>query len=159
MAHEHSSREWILNLELFNVINQQWGPLEVDLFASRFSAQLLHFYSWRPDPEAEATNAFAQDWSTKRGYAHPPCMVFDNSGAVQGAGSASLPSAGGTSLANTSLVPCSSINAGGHSYPAPKEAGHFDSIPQLRLSRQEAISEEAIKLILGSRREKTNANL
>ena len=103
-------------------------------------------------------------------------LVFDISGALQGASSASLPGAGGTSLANTSLVPCSSVNAGGHPYPAPNEAGHFDSIPQLRLSspghstqagpleslrqrfRQETISEEAIKLILASWREKTNAN-
>ena len=103
-------------------------------------------------------------------------LVFDNSGTLQGASSASLPGAGGTSLANTSLVPCSSVNAGGHPYPAPNEAGHFDSIPQLRLSspghstqagrleslrqrfRQETISEEAIKPILASWREKTNAN-
>ena len=60
--------------------------------------------------------------------------MFDNSGALQGAGSASLPGAGGTSLANTGLVPCSSVNAGGHPYPTPNEAGRFDSIPQLRLS-------------------------
>lgn len=33
------------------------GPLEVDLFASHLSRQLPRFYSWRPDPEAEATDA------------------------------------------------------------------------------------------------------
>ena len=74
--HLRDRTDWILNPELFSVINQQWGPIEVDLFASRFSAQLPLFYSWRPDPEAEATDAFAQDWNAKRGYAHPPwCLI------------------------------------------------------------------------------------
>ena len=74
--HLRDRTDWILNPELFNVINQQWGPLEVHLFASRFSAQLPLFYSWRPDPEVEATDAFAQDWSANRGYAHPPwCLI------------------------------------------------------------------------------------
>ena len=32
-------------------INQLWGPLEVDLFASRLTTQLPRFYSLRPDPQ------------------------------------------------------------------------------------------------------------
>jgi len=34
------------------------SPLEVDLFASRLTKQIPHFHSWRPDPEAEATDTF-----------------------------------------------------------------------------------------------------
>ena len=41
-------------------IDQQWGPLEVDLLASRLSNQLPRYFSWRPDPLAEATDAFSQ---------------------------------------------------------------------------------------------------
>ena len=35
------------------------GPLEVDLFASRLTTQLPRFYSWRPDPQSEAVDAFS----------------------------------------------------------------------------------------------------
>ena len=33
---------------------------------------LLHFFSWRPDPLATATDALLQDWSRMRAYANPP---------------------------------------------------------------------------------------
>ena len=44
------------------------------MFASRLTTQLERFFSWRPDPDAEALDAFNQDWSTiqGRGYANPP---------------------------------------------------------------------------------------
>lgn len=45
----------MLNPEVFDQINRQLGPLAVDLFASRLTAQLPR----RPDPEAEALNAFS----------------------------------------------------------------------------------------------------
>ena len=133
------------------------------------------FLQLAPRPRGRSSKCLCSGLECEEGVCTSP-LVFDDSGALQGAGSASLPGAGGTSLANTSLVPCSSVNAGGHPYPAPNEAGHFDSIPQLQLSspghstqagrleslrqrfRQEAISEEAIKLIVASWREKTNAN-
>jgi len=66
--------DWNLHPEIFKKINQQWGPLEVDLFASRLS--LPRFFSWRPDPLAEATDAFSQHWGPVKGYANPPwCLV------------------------------------------------------------------------------------
>ena len=46
--------------------------MEVDLFASRLSTQLPRFYSWRPDPQSQALDAFFQGWSKVRGYAFPP---------------------------------------------------------------------------------------
>uniref|UniRef100_A0A1X7TDN0 Uncharacterized protein n=1 Tax=Amphimedon queenslandica TaxID=400682 RepID=A0A1X7TDN0_AMPQE len=42
------------------------------LFATRLSHQLPHFFSWRPDPLAEATDAFLQDCGPVRGYANLP---------------------------------------------------------------------------------------
>ena len=53
--------DWKLHPKLFRAIDQQWGPLEVDLFASRLSNQLTRYFSWRPDPLAEATDAFSPD--------------------------------------------------------------------------------------------------
>ena len=86
-----------------------------------------------PRPRGRSNRRLCSGLKCKERVCTSP-LVFDNSGALQGASSASLPGADGTSLANTSLVPCSSVNAGGHSYPTPNEAGHCDSIPQLRLS-------------------------
>ena len=65
------NNDWKLAPQVFDNLNQVWGP-EVDLFATRLSKQLPRFVSWRPDPEAESVNAWAQDWSNFRGYAFPP---------------------------------------------------------------------------------------
>ena len=64
--------DWMLNPRIFYKNNQRWGPLEVDMFASRLTTQLERFFSWRPDPEAEVLDAF--NWSSipGRGYANPP---------------------------------------------------------------------------------------
>ena len=59
--------DWMLNPLIFNQIQHIMGPLQIDLFASRLTRQLPRFYSWRPDPEAENTDAFSQDWSKARG--------------------------------------------------------------------------------------------
>ena len=58
------------------MINSSLSPLEINLFVTRFSTRLSRFVSWHPDPMAEATGAFLQDWSTFTGYAHPPwCLI------------------------------------------------------------------------------------
>ena len=67
--------DWKLSPAVFRTINAIWGPLEVDLFASRLSHQLSRFFSWRLDPLAEATNAFQQDWAPVKGYANPWCLI------------------------------------------------------------------------------------
>ena len=68
--------DWMLNPVVFQRILTWMGPLEVDLFASRLTRQLPRFYSWRPDPEAEATDAFLQDLSIIQGFANPPwCLI------------------------------------------------------------------------------------
>ena len=40
--------------------------------ASRLTNQCRYYFSWRPDPFAEATDAFLQDWTTIKGFANPP---------------------------------------------------------------------------------------
>ena len=68
--------DWMLNPQVFSQIQQAMGPLQIDLFASRLTKQLPIFYSWRPDPEAQGTDAFNQDWSQRRGFANPPwCLI------------------------------------------------------------------------------------
>ena len=60
---ERDKSDWMLSRGVFQKINLTLGPLEVDLFASRLTHQLPRFFSWRPDPLAEAVDAFQQDWS------------------------------------------------------------------------------------------------
>ena len=64
--------DWKLSPNIFHKIQQTFGPLEVDLFATRLSAQCQRYFSWRPDPSAEATDAFLQVWTHIKGYANPP---------------------------------------------------------------------------------------
>ena len=55
--------DWMLCPSIFQTINYMLGPLEVDLFASRLTAQLSSFVSWRPDQEAIAMDAFTIIWT------------------------------------------------------------------------------------------------
>ena len=64
--------DWKLDSNVFMSINRRFGPLEVDLFASRLTHQCQRYFSWRPDPFAEATDAFLQDWLGLKGFANPP---------------------------------------------------------------------------------------
>ena len=67
---------WMLDPSVFQCLDKIWGPLEVDMFATRFSTQVHSFFGCRPDPEAEATNALVQSWSNIMGYAYPPrCLI------------------------------------------------------------------------------------
>ena len=64
--------DWLLNREVFRKILRHFPRLNVDLFASRLTYQLPRFFSWRPDPAVEATDAFQQNWKSLSGYANPP---------------------------------------------------------------------------------------
>ena len=58
---------WMLN-QIFQALEMKWGQLDVDLFAARHK-QLRRFFSFRPEPEAEAVDALAQPWTDIRPYA------------------------------------------------------------------------------------------
>ncbi|XP_044146965.1 uncharacterized protein LOC122935270 [Bufo gargarizans] len=70
------SSDWRLDAQVFSTISSIWGPACIDLFASRLNKQLPRFFSWRPDPEAEAVDAFLQDWSEDLHYAFPPFSMI-----------------------------------------------------------------------------------
>ena len=38
--------DWKLNVNIFKRINEMFGPLEVDLFASRLIHQFRPYFSW-----------------------------------------------------------------------------------------------------------------
>ena len=41
--HLRDRTDWVLSANIFRAINLTWGPLQLDLFATRFSAQLRRF--------------------------------------------------------------------------------------------------------------------
>ena len=71
----NDSSDWQLSIDLFRQIQAIW-PAQIDLFASHWNAQLPKFISWRPQPNAFSTNAFAFDWSSCIGYAFPPFSLI-----------------------------------------------------------------------------------
>ena len=53
------SSNWKLAVPMFRAIATALGPLEVDLFADQMNRQLEKYVSWKPDPGAWMTGAFA----------------------------------------------------------------------------------------------------
>src|SRR6185437_1507336 len=49
--------DWKLCTKTFQIIDKIWGPHHLDLFASHHNSQLHRYFSWTPDPGAEAINA------------------------------------------------------------------------------------------------------
>ena len=49
---------------------------EIDLFASRLNHQFPRYISYKPDPDAEAVNAFTMSWSDVTFYAFPPFCII-----------------------------------------------------------------------------------
>ncbi|XP_040285902.1 uncharacterized protein LOC120999096 [Bufo bufo] len=74
--HSSDFSDWKLDPAVFSSITSIWGPLSMDLFASRWNAQLPHFYSWRPDPLSVAVDTLLQDWSGQLAYAFPPFALI-----------------------------------------------------------------------------------
>ena len=70
--------EWQLNRTIFhNMVEYFQYYLEVDLFASRLNAQLLRFFSYKPNPFGEVTNAFSVSWENDKFYCFPPFACRD----------------------------------------------------------------------------------
>ena len=71
------STEWMLNRDIFeNLCHCLNFDPALDLFASRLNAQVKRYVSWKPDPEAEAVDAFSLYWGELSFYAFPPfCMI------------------------------------------------------------------------------------
>ena len=77
----------------------------MDLFASHLIPQ---YFSWSRDPEAEAMNAFSQQWDEIGGEANPPWQ-----NPIPSTSSESGLSLDSTSMENAGVVPHSPGDAGG----------------------------------------------
>ena len=163
------SSDWKLNSKLFRMLEQEWGPFDVDLFAARHNTQLPRFFSFRPDPQAEAVDALSQSWTNLCPYAFPPIRPDrkDNTETQEGEGTSS--SDNRTNMAEPTLVP---INIGKSSrfpdsspgIPRPSEqpSGRSTSSCPQRTSttsrleglrnhiRNRGLSDEALQIITAS---------
>ena len=63
--------DWELAYFAFKKSNRDFGPFEIDLFATHANSKCSSFVSWFPDPFAVAVDAFTQDWSPCYFYAFP----------------------------------------------------------------------------------------
>lgn len=73
----NSTSDWMLNPEIWRMVNEIWGPHEIDLFASMNNRQLPKYIAWKPDPEAFLVDAFKHPWkSLGNCYGNPPFNQF-----------------------------------------------------------------------------------
>lgn len=63
--------DWQLNPSIFAWIDKIFGPHTIDRFASTDNTKLKRFNARYFDAEAEAIDAFTQDWSGEANYANP----------------------------------------------------------------------------------------
>ena len=70
--------EWMLKRNIFHCLTASFGPMSIDLFASRLNHQLPRYISWRPDPQAHSVDAFTFDWSSCYGYIFPPFSLLSS---------------------------------------------------------------------------------
>ncbi len=103
--------DWKLDSRVFQQIHQLWGPMEVDLFASRLTTQCPVFFSWRPDPYAAATDGLPPNLDGAQGI-YKSAMEFGGTSGSTGSGSASLAGASSTCVEDPALVPNSTGDAG-----------------------------------------------
>lgn len=68
--------EWSLNQAVFEQVEEQFGPFDIDLFASRLNNKCSKYYSWKPDPGAEKIDALAHIWPKTKHYAFPPFSII-----------------------------------------------------------------------------------
>ena len=161
--------DWMLCPQIFQTIKKAFGPLDVDLFASRLTHQLPCFFSWRPDPLAEAVDAFQQDWGRLKGFANPP-LVPDRQSPEPSTSPASSASADSTSVEGPDLVPSAPGNVVGLSQTNCLDPGSDSVANRLpdgdgpstsrvaclrEIFSSSCLSEEATKLLLQSWRSKS----
>jgi hypothetical protein len=68
--------DWEVTPLAFSLIDLHFGPHTVDRMASAINTKTERFNSRLYDPQAEAVNCFAQDWSGENNYVAPPFALI-----------------------------------------------------------------------------------
>ena len=77
LSRRSDSSDWRLHPEVYELIDELWGPHDVDLFATPLNAQLPTFFTWCHQPGSAGVDAFRQDWMVFQcPYANPPFAMI-----------------------------------------------------------------------------------
>ena len=68
--------EWSLKERFFEKIVRNFGPVTIDLFASRVNCKVNRYYSYNLEPEAIGIDAFSYCWSNEIFLAFPPFAII-----------------------------------------------------------------------------------
>ena len=69
--------DWQINPHIFDALNDQFGPFDIDRFAAAHNTQCEVYNSLHYDAGAAATDAFKQDWSGSNNFCNPPFDQID----------------------------------------------------------------------------------
>ena len=72
----NTSTEWSLHQDLFDRINEMWGPFDIDHFASRLNFKIPTYVSWKPDPHAKHVNVLFMQLEEHYFYAFLPFSLI-----------------------------------------------------------------------------------
>ena len=75
LSHLIDYDDWGLNQEIFDIIDDAWGPHTVDRFANEYNAKLVRYNSRYWAKGTEAVDAFTVDWSMENNYWCPPIYL------------------------------------------------------------------------------------
>ena len=70
------SKEWSLDIKIFEEITRDWGTPEIDLFASPFNSKCKKFVSLKACKEAWKVDAFSLSWENLYCYIFPPFRLI-----------------------------------------------------------------------------------
>jgi hypothetical protein len=68
--------DWHLDPRVFHQISSLWGTPQIDLFASRQSAQTTRFMSWRAADSPEAIDTLSMRWNFGLAFLFPPIPLL-----------------------------------------------------------------------------------
>lgn len=72
LSREPDSSSWTLQRDAWRHLNDAWGPLTIDRFASTIDTHLPRFNAATACPGVEAVDAYKQCWTGERNYCFPP---------------------------------------------------------------------------------------
>ena len=68
--------DWYTTQRLINILEQRWGKISIDRFASDINRKSKRFNSRYLCPETEGINAFSFDWSNEVNLLVPPTYLI-----------------------------------------------------------------------------------
>ena len=68
--------DWGISDEFFEILNNKWGPVSIDLFANYYNTKCERFYSLFFSPKSSGIDAFTHSWSGENCLMVPPINLI-----------------------------------------------------------------------------------